>query len=177
MLDRPLTFRWSFFWAFVGQIFIKTRFIILTYKGVSMNNYPYYQPPAMRLAQLEQQYQQSHPQTIQNLQGIQPQVQCFYVSNQSDLLNIQLMPGTVHIGINKAVNEIYVRQWNMDGNIELETYKKESATEQMPEIRAIMAKLDEIEQKIKGQGNESITAISTAGNVGVVSGNAYDANI
>jgi hypothetical protein len=87
------------------------------------------------------------------------------------------MPGTVHIGINKAVNEIYVRQWNMDGNIELETYKKESATEQMPEIRAIMAKLDEIEQKIKGQGNESITAISTAGNVGVVSGNAYDANI
>ena len=142
-----------------------------------MNNYPYYQPPAMRLAQLEQQYQQSHPQTIQNLQGIQPQVQCFYVSNQSDLLNIQLMPGTVHIGINKAVNEIYVRQWNMDGNIELETYKKESATEQMPEIRAIMAKLDEIEQKIKGQGNESITAISTAGNVGIVSGNAYDANI
>lgn len=105
-------------------------FTILLNKGVSMNNYAFtpYQPPAMRLAQMEQQFQQPQMQTIQNLQGIQPQVQCFFVSNQSDLLNIQLMPGTVHIGINKAVNEIYVRQWNMDGNIELETYKKESAT-------------------------------------------------
>lgn len=166
-----------FFWSFVGQIFIQKRFIILTYKGVSMNNYPYYQPPAMRLAQLEQQYQQSQPQTIQNLQGIQPQVQCFFVSNPNDLVNYNIMPGTVYIGINKSSNEIYIRQWNMDGNIEFETYKKESATEQMPEIRAIMAKLEAIEEKIKGQGNESITAISTAGNVGVVSGNAYDATV
>lgn len=87
------------------------------------------------------------------------------------------MPGTVHIGINKAVNEIYVRQWNMDGNIELETYKKESATEQMPEIRAIMAKLEAIENQIKEKPNESITAISATGNVGVVSGNTNDAGI
>lgn len=144
-----------------------------------MNNYAFtpYQPPAMRLSQLEQQYAQPQMQTIQNLQGIQPQVQCFFVSNQSDLLNIQLMPGTVHIGINKAVNEIYVRQWNMDGNIELETYKKESATEQMPEIRAIMAKLEAIENQIKEKPNESITAISATGNVGVVSGNTNDAGI
>lgn len=140
-------------------------------------NFPYYQPPAMRLAQLEQQFQQSHPQTIQNLQGIQPQVQCFFVSNPNDLVNYNIMPGTVYIGINRTANEVYIRQWNMDGNIEFETYKKESATEQMPEIRAIMAKLEAIEEKIKGQGNESITAISTAGNVGVVSGNAYDANV
>lgn len=144
-----------------------------------MNNYAFtpYQPPAIRLSQLEQQYAQPQMQTIQNLQGIQPQVQCFFVSNQSDLLNIQLMPGTVHIGINKAVNEIYVRQWNMDGNIELETYKKESATEQMPEIRAIMAKLEAIENQIKEKPNESITAISATGNVGVVSGNTNDAGI
>ena len=144
-----------------------------------MNNYAFtpYQPPAMRLAQMEQQFQQPQMQTIQNLQGIQPQVQCFFVSNQSDLLNIQLMPGTVHIGINKAVNEIYVRQWNMDGNIELETYKKESATEQMPEIRAIMAKLEAIENQIKEKPNESITAISATGNVWVVSGNTNDAGI
>ena len=142
-----------------------------------MNNYPYYQPPAMRLAQMEQQYQQSLPQTIQNLQGIQPQVQCFFVSNPNDLVNYNIMPGTVYIGINRTANEVYIRQWNMDGNIEFETYKKESATEQMPEIRAIMAKLEAIEEKIKGHGNESITAISTAGNVGVVSGNTYDANV
>lgn len=141
------------------------------------NGYPYYQPPAMRLAQMEQQFAQSQPQVIQNLQGTQPQVQCFFVSAQSDLLNIQLMPGTVHIGINKATHEIYIRQWNMDGNIEFEIYKKESGTEQMPEIRAIMAKLEAIEEKIKGQGNESITAITSTGNVGVVSGNTYDANI
>lgn len=140
-------------------------------------NFPYYQPPAMRLSQMEQQFAQSQPQTIQNLQGIQPQVQCFFVSSPNDLVNYNIMPGTVYIGINRAANEVYIRQWNMDGNIEFETYKKESATEQMPEIRAIMAKLEAIEEKIKGQGNESITAISTAGNVGVVSGNAYDATV
>lgn len=142
-----------------------------------MNNYPYYQPPAMRLAQLEQQYQQSQPQIIQNLQGIQPQVQCFFVSSPTDLSNVNIMPGTVHIGINKATNEIYIRQFNMDGNIEFETYKKESGTEQMSEIRAIMAKLEAIENQIKEKPNESITAISTAGNVGVVSGNTNDASI
>lgn len=145
-----------------------------------MNNYtfPPYQPPAMRLAQLEQQqYQQNNPQVIHNLQGIQPQVQCFFVSTPNDLANINIMPGTVYIGINKATNEMYIRQWNMDGNIEFETYKKESGTEQMPEIRAIMAKLEAIENQIKEKPNESITAISTAGNVGVVSGNAYDASV
>lgn len=142
-----------------------------------MNNYPYYQPPAMRLAQMEQQYQQSQPQTIQNLQGIQPQVQCFFVSTPNDLANYNILPGTVYIGINKATNEIYVRQWNMDGNIEFETFKKESGTEQMPEIRAIMAKLEAIEDKIKGQGNESITAITSTGNVGVVSGNTSNAGV
>lgn len=142
-----------------------------------MNNYPYYQPPAMRLAQLEQQFQQSQPQTIQNLQGIQPQVQCFFVSNPNDLVNYNIMPGTVYIGINRTANEVYIRQWNMDGNIEFETYKKESGTEQMSEIRAIMAKLEAIENQIKEKPNESITAISTAGNVGVVSGNTNDAGI
>lgn len=142
-----------------------------------MNNYPYYQPPAMRLAQMEQQFQQSQPQTIQNLQGIQPQVQCFFVSNPNDLVNYNIMPGTVYIGINRTANEVYIRQWNMDGNIEFETYKKESGTEQMSEIRAIMAKLEAIENQIKEKPNESITAISTAGNVGVVSGNTNDAGI
>lgn len=144
-----------------------------------MNNYtfPPYQPPAMRLAQLEQQYQQPQMQTIQNLQGIQPQVQCFFVSTPNDLANYNIMPGTVYIGINKATNEIYVRQWNMDGNIEFETFKKESGTEQMPEIRAIMAKLESIESQIKEKPNESITAVTTTGNVGVVSGNTYDAGI
>lgn len=140
-------------------------------------NFPYYQPPAMRLAQLEQQYQQSQPQVIQNLQGIQPQVQCFFVSTPNDLANYNIMPGTVYIGINRTANEVYIRQWNMDGNIEFETYKKESGTEQMSEIRAIMAKLEAIENQIKEKPNESITAISTAGNVGVVSGNTNDAGI
>lgn len=144
-----------------------------------MNNYAFtpYQPPAMRLSQLEQQYAQPQMQTIQNLQGIQPQVQCFFVSNPTDLSNVNIMPGMVHIGINKATNEIYIRQFNMDGNIEFETYKKESGTEQMSEIRAIMAKLEAIENQIKEKPNESITAISATGNVGVVSGNTNDAGI
>lgn len=144
-----------------------------------MNNYSYapYQPPAMRLAQMEQQFAQSQPQFIQNLQGIQPQVHCFFVSKPDDLVNYNIMPGAVYIGINKATNEVYIRQYNIDGNIEFETFKKESGTEQMPEIRAIMAKLEAIENQIKEKPNESITAISATGNVGVVSGNTNDAGI
>lgn len=140
-------------------------------------NIPYYQPPAMRLAQLENQYLQNQPGYIHNLQGVQPQVQCFFVSSPNDLTSINVMPGVVYIGINKPADEIYIRQLNTDGNIELKTFKKESGTEQMTEIRAIMTKLENIEKRIGGNTNEYIATTGATGTVGDVSEQPSNANV
>lgn len=128
---------------------------------------PYYMPPANRLAQMEQQYGPSFPQTIQTLNGVQPQVQCFFVNAASDLSNFQIQPSTVYIGINKAGKEVYVRQWNMDGNIDFETYHLASGTQEQPELKTIMAKLEAIETRLQGGGNESTnTTVNAASNGG-----------
>lgn len=127
---------------------------------------PYYMPPATRLSQMEQAYGPSFPQTIQTLNGVQPQVQCFFVNAASDLSNFQIQPSTVYIGINKAGKEIYMRQWNMDGNIEFETYHLASGTQEQPELKTIMAKLEAIENKLKGGTNESTnTTVNAASDV------------
>lgn len=129
-----------------------------------MFNSPYYMPPAARLAQMEQQtYGGPFPQTIQTLQGVQPQVQCYFVNAAADLSNFQIQPSTVYIGLNKAAKEIYLRQWNMDGNIEFETYHLASGTQEQPELKTIMSKLDAIEAKLKGDNNEpNVTTVNAA---------------
>lgn len=129
-----------------------------------MNPYPT-NDYAMRLARMEQQ--QANPQTIQNIQGMPPQVQCYFVNTPQDMSSIQVLPGTVYIGINKPGKEIYVRQWNMDGNIEFETYSMSSGTQETPELKSILAKLENIETQLKGTNNESnATTVNATGNVG-----------
>lgn len=127
---------------------------------------PYYTPPATRLAQMEQQtYGGTFPQTIQTLSGVQPQVQCYFVNAAADLSNFQIQPSTVYIGINKAGKEIYIRQWNMDGNIDFETYHLASGTKEQTELKTIMTKLEAIEDKLKGVNNEPVnTTVNAAGN-------------
>lgn len=133
-----------------------------------MFNSPYYMPPAARLQQMEQQtYGGNFPQTIQTLQGVQPQVQCYFVNTAADLSNFQIQPSTVYIGINKAAKEIYLRQWNMDGNIDFETYYLASGTQEQPELKVIMAKLEDIEAKLRGANNESnVTTVNATSNGG-----------
>lgn len=112
--------------------------------------------------------QPSFPNTIQTLQGVQPQVQCFFVSAPSDISNIQIIPGTVYIGMNKTAKEIYIRQWNLDGNIDFDTYKLHTGTQQEPEYKAIMARLDQLIEQTKGVKHESVTATNVTGNVGAM---------
>ena len=109
----------------------------------------------------------SFPNTIQTLQGVQPQVQCFFVSAPTDISNIQIAPGTVYIGINKTTKEIYTRQWNLDGNIDFETYKLHTGTQEEPEYKAIIAKLDTLIEQTKGAANESnATTDNSTSNIG-----------
>lgn len=127
-----------------------------------MNPYPQPNMYADRLAKMEQA--QGGAQTIQNIQGMPPQAQCYFVNTPQDMSSIQVMPGIVYIGINKARKEMYTRQWNMDGNIEFETYSMSSGTQEVPEFKAILARLESIENKIKGESHESITANVNATN-------------
>jgi hypothetical protein len=136
---------------------------------------PYYTPPATRLSQMEQQtYGMSFPQTIQTLSGVQPQVQCYFVNSATDLSNFQIQPSTVYIGINKASKEIYIRQWNMDGNIDFETYQLASGKQEQSDLQMIVSKLEAIEEKLKGAANEPVnTTVNAAGNVGHVAEQPY----
>lgn len=141
-----------------------------------MNPYPQSNMYADRLAKMEQA--QTGAQTIQNIQGMPPQAQCFFVNTPQDMSSLQVMPGIVYIGINKSCKEIYTRQWNMDGNIEFETYSMSSGTKELPEFKAILARLESIENKIKGGNNESITANANATNDnGQITGASIDENV
>lgn len=112
-------------------------------------------------------YEQSFPQTIQTLQGIQPHVQCYFVSSSSDLSNIQIQPSTVYIGLNESAQEIYLRQWNSDGNIDFKTYKLLSGTQEQTDIKSIALALEEIKEYMKGGNREStITTVGSTVNIG-----------
>lgn len=109
---------------------------------------PYYTDPTQRLAQF-------YPQTIQTLQGAQPQVQCYFVSSPNDLSSIQVQLNTVYIGLNDSAKEIYIRQLNNDGNIDFKTYKLLSGTQEQTDMKSIVVALEEIKNYIKGATNES----------------------
>lgn len=125
----------------------------------------YYTNPQTRFSSVEPN---PFPNTIQTLQGVQPQVQCFFVSAAQDISNIQIIPGTVYIGLNKSAKEIYIRQWNLDGNIDFETYRLHTGTQEEPELKAIMAKLEQLIEQTKGAKNESVPTNDAVSNVGCV---------
>lgn len=119
--------------------------------------------PVSRFAQ----YEQSFPQTIQTIQGVQPHVQCYFVASSTDLSNIQIQPGTVYIGLNESSQEIYIRQWNNDGNIDFKTYKLQSGTQEQTDMKAIVLALEEIKSYMKGDSRESnITTIGSTVSIG-----------
>lgn len=104
-------------------------------------------------------------QVIQTYQDPQPPVQCYFVSSERQMSNMQIQPNTVYIGINKDSKEIYMRKWNTDGNIEFESYKLSSGTQEESELKTIMAKLDDIEKRLKGTKDErNVTNVNAAGN-------------
>jgi hypothetical protein len=80
----------------------------------------------------------------------------------------------VYIGINKGSKEIYIRQWNMDGNIDFETYQLASGKQEQTELKMIVSKLEAIEEKLKGGANEPVnTTVNAASNVRGVTEQPY----
>lgn len=112
-------------------------------------------------------YEQSFPQTIQTLQGLQPQAVCYFVSSPSDMSSIQVQFNTVYIGFNEPAQEIYTRQMNNDGTIDFRTYKLSNGTQEQTDMKSIVSALEEIKLYIRGSGNESnVTTIGSTINVG-----------
>lgn len=113
-----------------------------------MFNHQFYPNPyAQRLAQMEQQIPQ--PQPIQTIQQINPQAVCYFVNSKNDLQNIQVNPNVVYVGINKQTKEVYLRSWNNDGMIDFDTYSLAEGKQESSELKTIMDKLENIENKLK----------------------------
>ena len=123
-----------------------------------------------RLNQMEQFQQMNVPQaqvqTIQNVQPNNPGVQCFFVNSRADLQNMQVNPNTIYIGINKQSKEIYTRCWNNDGVIDFDTYSLSDGQKENSEMKVILDKLENIENRLRGQDERSIANVNAAGNVG-----------
>ena len=114
-----------------------------------MNQYPYY--PANR---------------IQNISSYNAnEVLCYYVSNPKDMDKLQVNYGTLYIGINNDKKELYIRQMNSNGLIDVNTYVLQSGEQQKNEYTVILEKLDEL---TKGVGNVHNQSANGAVNVGSV---------
>lgn len=93
------------------------------------------------------------PQPIQSIsQPAQRQVMTFSVKSASELANMPVMPNTMYLGINSDGKELYVRQMNLDGNVELNTYALIDGKREKTELQAIADNITEIKTLIANIG-------------------------
>ena len=85
----------------------------------------------------------------------QTQIQCFAVSSRDEANRIPIQIGVMYVIINKVEKEIYIKQWNNDGLIDMDVYKNEkSIPAQKPEndysqmLTSINSKIEEIQKSL-----------------------------
>lgn len=115
-------------------------------------------------------------QKIQNLSSVvSTDAQIFYANSPQDLERITPQPNVLYIGINTSTKEIYIRQMNGMGLIDLDTYVKKSGEQQKNDLTKVLEKLDEL---MKGKDNVQPTndtisnEYANKGNAKESSGNA-----
>lgn len=134
---------------------------------------PYYNNPYLQNQMLQQnQSQPVQPQMIQTINQYKPQSICYFVSNKDELQQLQIDPTTMYIGINKQAKEIYVRCFNSNGLIDFETYSLSDGEQQPTDMKTILNKLQDIENKLKEK--ENVTSSFTTSNVRQVPKPPYD---
>ena len=127
-----------------------------------MNN-PYLNPYSWQTPQ-----QNFMNQKIQNLSSvISSDAQVFYANNPQDMERINPQPNVMYVGINLTNKEIYLRQVNGMGLIDLDTYVRKSGEQQKNDLTKILEKLDEI---MKGKDNAIQSANDTVRNDNVNKG-------
>lgn len=119
-----------------------------------------------------QMTQQVQPQMIQTINQYKPQSICYFVSSKDELQQLQIDPTTMYIGINKQAKEIYVRCFNSSGLIDFETYSLSDGEQQPTDMKTILSKLQDIENKLKEKDNASSSF--TTSNVRQVPKPPYD---
>lgn len=98
-------------------------------------------------------YNQMQPQNqIHTINQAPTQVQCYFVSNESDMEKVQMNYGVVYVGINKDKNEVYLRQINNNGLIDSNKYGLVSESQEKNDFSKIMERLDQIENKFLTRG-------------------------
>lgn len=103
------------------------------------NGYPYQNRPM--------------PQPIQSIsQPAQRQVVTYSVKSAAELANAPIMPNMMYLGINSDGKELYVRQMNLDGNVELNTYALIDGKKEKTEIQTIADNIAEIKKLIANMG-------------------------
>lgn len=136
-----------------------------------MYNYPNYQ---QRLMNMEQMY---NPQTIQTIRPTNPQVQCYFVGNKSEMQNIQVVPNTYYIGINRQSKEIYLRTWNNDGMIDFDTYSLAEGKQESTDIKTILDKIQNIENRLMEGKDVQSTNNNISNNAGAIISKPLNANV
>lgn len=96
-------------------------------------------------------------QPIRTLTAQPTQSECFFAGSEADMDQINPMPNTVYVGLNKTKNEIYILQMANSGLTERSTYVKQSAKSEKPDISKILERLSSIEEKMKGLDNGAHT--------------------
>lgn len=88
---------------------------------------------------------QQPPQRIQNLASIlSTEAQIFYVNSPQDMDRINPSQNVAYIGINSTNKEVYIKQLNSMGLIDLDVYVRKSAEQQKNELTKIVEKLDQL---------------------------------
>lgn len=118
----------------------------------NFNSYPY--------NQLQTGYQSQRIQTLSSSMSTDAQV--FYVTNPQDMERINPQANVIYIGLNPSKKEIYIRQTNGMGLIDLDTYVRQSGEQSKNELTQILEKLNEI---TKGKDNVIQSANDTSRNV------------
>lgn len=137
---------------------------------------PYY--PATQMP-IQQPVNGQPIQPIQNIsQTVQKSAQCYFVNDARDLEQIRPSLNVVYLGINKDKNEIYVRQMNTNGLIDMNTYTLKSEVQEKDQYSTILERLERIENNFTAKGqvnnernNANVNATVYAGSAQQYAGN------
>lgn len=90
-------------------------------------------------------------QKIQNLSSVMTSdAQVFYANSPQDMERLTPQANVLYIGINTTNKEVYLRQMNGMGLIDLDTYVRKSGEQQKNDLTKVLEKLDEL---MKGKDN------------------------
>lgn len=94
------------------------------------------------------QQQPQVQQTIKEITPTQPNIECYSVSSADDMKSINVVPGTVYIGLAKDSSAVFVRKFADDGKIVQDTYTRASVEKEKTDLQVITERLTKIEDKL-----------------------------